>query len=105
MATKKLTTAQKAKNFFTKDCDNYGPWFVGILVDGFNDSDDGRCDMAVENPDDAKHARAITKRVYSDYLRENFIQYLKTPKGAKNFKEFTDATYDALTEDTGDEDE
>lgn len=108
---KKLKTPkdrEKAARKFFDEPEGFGCWLLRYMDDGYEANDDGRCDVQVENPDDAKHARAINARQYAELMRDNLIKYLKTEQGLNDLRATTDKVYSDLTSDrdgVGDEDE
>lgn len=108
---KKLKTPkdrEKAARKFFDEPDGFGCWLLRYMDDGYEANDDGRCDVQVENPDDAKHARAINARQYAELMRDNLIKYLKTEQGLNDLRATTDKVYSDLTSDrdgVGDEEE
>lgn len=95
-----------AKKYFTEP-EGFGCWLLRYMDDGYEANDDGRCDVQAENPDDAKHARAITAVQYAELMRDNLIAYLKTKQGLNDLRATTDKVYSDLTSDRdeGEDDE
>lgn len=108
MANKKKapkTPAQRAieaKVFFA-NTETMGPWLVQLMADGWEGADDGRCDVQAENPEDARHARALTKEEYCESIAKGLALFFQSRAGKRELAKLTDVMYEAFTEDRDDE--
>lgn len=108
MAAKKKKTTKKvnsladrrknAKDFFEKS-DVVGPWILGLVEEGFDNANDGSCHIATENPEEARHAKALSLRQYTEAHRVNLIAFLSTTKGLRELERALTSSYNELQDD------
>lgn len=98
-SAKKLTLAQRklnAKKFFETES-AYGPWIMDHVMSGMDEAGGGAVDVATENPDDARHARQLSKKEHGEAFYKNILSYMKTPKGKKSILLIAAVMHDDLT--------
>jgi len=93
----------KAKRFFAKP-DNVGSWLVDLIEIGYDEGNDGRCNIASENPEEARYAKALSLEEFANAHRKGLIKFLKTDEGKRAFAHALAASYEDLQDDV-DEDE